>query len=434
MSNFYEEYKQKIASPDDILSMIRSGDVINCGGSSIEPQLMLSRLHELRGRVENITCMVALGVTDYPFMTQPEYADTFRVPTNFMQTAGRRAHSLGIAEFLPADLDNGCSFWQERHPSDWCFIQSTPMNERGEFSISLSLLRELEAVEGSKKVVLEVNPNVPWINGEGVVKLSQVDYILEASNPLPVVPSAKAGPVEQEIAKNIASLIRDGDTIQFGIGSIPDATAALLMDRRDLGIHTEMFTNSMRDLVEAGVVTNKRKTLDTGLTVATFAMGMPETYKMLSERDDVFMRRGHYVNSPFVIAQQENFVSVNNALAVDLGGQVCSESIGPRMYSGTGGQFDTAYGAFHAKGGRGIIALRSTADTKQGRISTIGAMLAPGSVVSLSRNYVDYIVTEYGIAHLRGLTVRERAKELIRIAHPDYRAELARDAEKFMLW
>jgi len=434
MSNFELEYRQKLAAPEDILAMIRSGDVIIAGGSALEPQCMLSRLHELRGRVENITCMVALGITPYPFMTEPQYADTFRVPTNFMQGAGRKAHSLGIGEFLPADLDNGCSFWNERNDPDWCFIQSSSMNERGEFCISLSLLRELEDIACAKRVVLEVNPNVPWVNGEGIVKLSQVDYILEVDNPLPIVPSAKVGPVERQIAENIASLIRDGDTIQFGIGSIPDATAALLMDRHDLGIHTEMFTNSMRNLVEAGVVTNKKKTLDTGRTVATFAMGTQETYDMLASRDDVFMRRGHYVNSPFVIARQDNFVSVNNALCVDLGGQVCSESIGPRMYSGSGGQFDTAFGAFHSKGGRGIIALRSTANTKQGRISTINALLAPGSVITLGRNYVDYIVTEYGAAHLRGLTVRDRAKELIRIAHPDFREELRRDAEKFMLW
>ena len=434
MAGHKEIYKQRLSSVDAVLGEIRSGDVIVCGGSSLEPQALLWRLHELRGRVENITVMVALGVTPYPFMVNEEYADTFRVPVNFMQSAARTAHKLGIAEFVPSDLDDGYMHWTREHQPDWCFIQASPPDDRGNISISLSLLKEMECVETAKKLVVEINPHVPFVYGDGVIPLERADFIIEADNPLPVVPSAPAGATEKQIAENIASLICDGDTLQLGIGSIPDSVAELLMDRHDLGIHTEMLTNSMRDLIEAGAVTNARKTLDTGLTVACFAMGLPELYAMTERNPKLSMRRGHYCNDPRVIARQENFVSVNNALCVDLGGQVCSESIGPRMYSGTGGQFNTAYGAFHAPNGRGIIALRSTANTKNGRISTINSLLPMGSVVSLSRNYVDYIVTEYGIAHLRGCSVRERSERLIAVAHPDFRAELAADARKFALW
>lgn len=434
MSDFRKEFEQKTVTADTVLDQIRSGDVIVCGGSGLEPQHLMGRLHELHGRVTDLTVLVALGVTPYPFMTEEKYRGTFRVPVNFMQTAGRRAHSLGIAEFVPSDLNDGYVHWARKHAPDWCFIQSSPMNERGEFCVGLSLLREMEGIEGAKKVVLEVNPNIPWVQGDGVVSIRDVDYLIPVDNPLPIVPSAPVGPVEQEIGRHIASLVRDGDTLQLGIGSIPDAAAALLLEKQELGIHTEMLTNSMRKLIEAGAVTNRKKTLDTGFTVASFAMGDKELYELVARDKNLRMRRGCYCNDPKVIARQENFVSVNNALAIDLGGQVCSESIGPRMYSGTGGQFNTAYGAFNAPGGRGIIALRSTADTRQGRISTINALLPVGSVVSLSRNYVDYIITEYGIAHLRGLSVRERAEALIAIAHPDYRAELRRDADKFMLW
>lgn len=434
MKDFQAEYEQKRTSADQILGRIRSGDVIVCGGSALEPQGLMNRLHELRGRVENVTVMVALGVTPYPFMSDGVYRDTFRIPVSFMQGAGRRAHGLGLAEFVPSDLNDGYVQWARRHEPDWFFIQSSPMNERGEFSVGLSLMREMEGLEGAKKVVLEVNPHVPWLEGDGVVSIRDVDWLIEVDNPLPIVPEAAVGPVEREIGRHIASLIRDGDTLQLGIGSIPDAATELLTEKRELGIHTEMLTNAMRRLMEAGAVTNRKKTLDTGYTVAGFVMGDQALYDMAARDRTLRMRRGCYCNNPWVIAQQENFVSVNTALAVDLSGQVCSESIGYRMYSGTGGQFNTAYGAFNAPGGRGIIALRSTADTKQGRISTINALLPTGSVVSLSRNYVDYIVTEYGVAHLRGLSVRERVEALAAVAHPDYRAELRRDAEKFMLW
>ena len=234
------------------------------------------------------------------------------------------------------------------------------------------------------------------------------------------------------IGKAAAELVHDGDTIQLGIGGIPDAAALALKDKHDLGVHSEMITNSMVELVKQGVITGRKKNFMPGKIVGTFAYGTQALYDLLEENPGVRMLRGETVNDPRIVAQNDNFVSINACLSVDLTGQVCSESIGSRQYSGSGGQSDMAVGATHSKGGRNIIA---TASTKHGgTVSTITAQLEPGSIVTLSRNELDYVVTEYGIAPLRGRSVRQKVRNLIAVAHPDFRAELQAQAEKLMLW
>jgi len=264
------------------------------------------------------------------------------------------------------------------------------------------------------------------------VHIRDVDLVVEAATPLPYLPKSQPSQLEQTIGAYIASMVNDGDCIQLGIGGIPDAAAMALMDKHDLGVHSEMLTNSMVDLVEAGVITGARKNYLTGKMVGTFAYGTQELYDMLDENPSALMLRGETVNDPWVVAKNDNFISINSCLSLDLTGQICSESLGSRQYSGSGGQVDMAVGAAHAKNGRNIIAVAST--KAHGTVSTITAQLAPGSVVTLSRNEVDYVVTEYGIAPLQGRSVRQRVENLIAVAHPDFRAQLREDANRLLLW
>jgi acyl-CoA hydrolase len=246
------------------------------------------------------------------------------------------------------------------------------------------------------------------------------------------LPAATVGEIDKTIGAYVASLVNDGDTIQLGIGGIPNAVALAFMNKHDLGVHTEMITSSMAILAEAGVITGKKKSLHKGKMIGTFALGTQALYDFLDGNPAVQLLRGNYVNNPFVIAKNDNMVSINTALQVDLTGQVCSESIGLRTYSGSGGQNDTAEGAIHAKNGRSIIALYSTA--KNGTISAIQPWLTPGAAVTLSRNNVDYIVTEYGIAPMKARTIKQRVENLIAIAHPDFRSELRALALKHEIW
>ena len=304
---------------------------------------------------------------------------------------------------------------------------ATPPDERGYMSLSACLVIEKMLIEAADLVVLEINENLPWTLGDTQVHVSEVDYLVENHVPMFELPSAPPTDWEQAIGGHIAELIEDGATLQLGIGGIPNAITAFLMERHDLGIHTEMFTDGMVDLYEAGVVTGKRKTLWQGKMVGAFALGSQKLYDFIDKNLGVEFQQGKVTNNPYTIARNHKMVSVNTALQVDINGQVCSQSIGPRHYSGTGGQLDTHRGAQMSPGGRGIIALRSTA--KKGSISTIVPMLAEGAEVTIPGQDVDTVVTEYGIARLRGLSVKNRMEALIQIAHPDFRDWIREEAE-----
>ncbi|MFN2302986.1 MAG: acetyl-CoA hydrolase/transferase family protein, partial [Anaerolineales bacterium] len=275
---------------------------------------------------------------------------------------------------------------------------------------------------------LEINENLPWTFGDTLVHISEIDYVVENHVPVVELPSAPPSEIEQKIGGYIAELIDDGSTIQLGIGGIPNAITAFILERKDLGIHTEMVIDGMVDLVEAGVVTNRKKTLHPGKIIGAFALGTNKLYRFLHRNKDVEIYRGHYTNDPYVIAKNFKMISVNTAIQVDILGQVCSQSIGTRQFSGTGGQLDTHRGAQMSEGGRGIIALRSTA--KNGSISTIVPTLAPGAGVTVPSQDVDTIITEYGIAELRGRCVKDRMEALIRIAHPNFRDWIRDEAHR----
>lgn len=432
MNKYQEQYQRKLTDVEGALSLIESGAVIGYSLCAMEPMTLMGNLHTLQGKVNNINTIGALELGNHPFMQDPVYGDTFTVESLFMMGSARASLKKRIASHMPTHLHNIVSRRSGYIWPDVLLISASPMDKFGYFRCSLCEIWEQNLIESSKLILLEVNPNMPAVYGDTTIHVSQVDKIVEVNTPVPKLPRGPITETDKVIGQYIASLINDGDTIQLGIGGIPDAAAQALMSRNDLGVHTEMLTNSVYDLVEAGVVTGRKKSLNKGKIIATFALGDQNLYDMMHENPSVQIMRGDYVNNPFVIAQNDNMVSINSCISVDLTAQINSESVGSAQYSGSGGAVDTAYGAIHAKNGRSIIALNSTA--KEGTISTIVSALAPGAIVTLSRNNVDYVVTEYGIANIKGRSVRERVNNLIAVAHPDFRAQLREDAERYMLW
>lgn len=432
MSKYQELYNGKKITIEEALSKISTGDTIVTSLCAMEPFSILSQLHTLHGKVEDIYVLNTLGLGKHEFLINPKYRDTFNVASMFFMGVSRESHKNKITSPIPTHLHNLAVRWLDYRKPNVYIGSVSPMDEHGFMRCSLCLIQEKEMMEQADIVILEVNPNMPVVNGETEIHISEADYIVEVNTKVPILPKGNLEEIDKIIGQYISTLVNDGDTIQLGIGSIPDASALALMNKKDLGVHTEMITNSVVDLVDAGVITNRKKSLHKGKIVGTFALGDEKLYKMLNNNPSVMMMRGSYVNNPFVVAKNDNMVSINTGVSVDLTGQVNSESIGSLHYSGSGGQNDTAEGAIHAKNGRSIIALKSTA--KNGTVSTIMPVLAPGAIVTLSRNNVDYIVTEFGIAPMRGRSVRERINNLIGIAHPDFRDELRRDAEKYLLW
>ena len=432
MNRYQEEYARKLVTIDEALSKLKTGDVIGTSQCANEPTALFDAMHTLHGKIGPVKMYGPMCFLPHEFMLDPKYRDTFNMDVAFLMGDTRRSHAVGALNYYPTDLHNGPSRWMSVNDVNVFITAATPMDRHGYMKIPLCLIHEKAFFEAADTVIVQVNENLPDVWGDTEIHVSDVDWIVEAASPLPYLPESRPNETETTIGQYIAELINDGDTLQLGIGGIPDAAAQALYGKHDLGVHSEMITNSMVDLLEAGVITGKKKSLHRGKIVGAFAFGTQRLYDMLDNNPGVMLRRGDYVNDPWVVAQNDNFVSVNSCLSVDLTGQVCSESIGSRQYSGTGGQADMAVGAAHAKGGRNFIAAPST--RKGGTVSTITAQLAPGSVVSLSRNQVDCIVTEYGVAWLKGRNLRQRVENLIAVAHPDFRAELREQANKLMLW
>ncbi|HKM02414.1 MAG TPA: acetyl-CoA hydrolase/transferase C-terminal domain-containing protein, partial [Bacilli bacterium] len=316
---------------------------------------------------------------------------------------------------------------------------ATPPNEEGFVSLSLSNVYEKRMIENAKIVILEINPKLPRTFGDLQVHIDDIDYMIDVDYDIPELPDGELTEKDIKIGNYIADLINDGDCLQLGIGGIPNAVASALVHKRDLGVHTEMFTTGFMKLYKAGAISGKFKNTHPGKMVACFALGTRELYDFIDNNPLVEILDGHYVNNPAVIGLNDNQVSINSTIEIDITGQCCSESIGHMQFSGTGGQVDTATGAQISKGGRSFIALYSTAmvrNPKTGEreeVSKIVPFLKPGAVVSLSRNDIDHVVTEYGVVHLSGTTIKERVELLISIAHPKFREELMSEAVKYGL-
>lgn len=426
-------YKDKLISVEKALSLVKSNDVIVTGLGAAEGQLFMNNIHTIADRVENVTITNCLPTSNGEFL-KPEYKNAFNIDGWFYAPGLRKAHKNGNVSFIPNHL-HLAAIKRLHHVKPNIYVGAATMPDKhGYISLSVSNTYERRMIDAADIVILEINPNYPRTFGDVEIHYSEVDYLVEADYPVPTIPDVPPSEKDKIIGKYIADMINDGDCIQLGIGGIPNAVAAFLTDKKDLGVHTEMMTSTMVDLVKKGVINGKKKTLHKGKIVCTFALGNEALYDFIDDNPAILVMDGAYVNDPYTIGKVDNMVSINTTLEIDLTGQCASESIGPVQFSGTGGQVDTAVGAQNSKNGRSIIALYSTAMVRnketgeKEEISKIVSMLKPGAIVSLSRNDVDYVVTEYGVAALRGTSVRERVERLINIAHPKFREQLWKEA------
>lgn len=430
--DYKEQYKRKLINVEEALGKVKSGDELVVAMAGAEPKSFLERLHEIKDRVEDVSVVTCLNMGDYKFCSEPEMEGHFLNETWFYSPLTRKAHSSGTATFIPNHLHLSAIKRLDYKKPNIFIGTATPMDKHGYFSLSLSVTYERDYIEKADIVILEINDKLPRVYGDTAVHISEVDFVYENSVEVPELAIVEPSQKDMVIGNYIADLVEDGSTIQLGIGGIPNAVAKALVNKKDLGVHTEMITDGMYDLYEAGVITNRRKTLHKNKLIGTFALGTKKLYDFIDDNLAVELKRGSYTNDPYVIGQNYKMVSINTSLQIDLTGQCCSESLGSKQYSGTGGQSDTAVGAQNSLDGKSIIALYSTA--KKDTISTIVPFLTLGAVVSFSRNDVDYVVTEYGVAPLRGRSVRERVNNLISIAHPNFKEELKREAQKNLIW
>ena len=421
--------QEKYIPVEHALSFVKSNDVIVTGLGAAEAGLFMGQLHTIAHRVRNVTVTNCLP-THPSEIYKPEYVDSFNVDGWFFAPQMRKAHANGNMAFIPNHLHLAAvkrlAFVK---PNIYVGAASMP-DKHGYISLSLSNTYEKRMMEAADLVMLEVNPNMPYTLGDVQVPVEDVDYLIRADYMPPVTPDLPFSEKDAAIGKLIADMVPDGACIQLGIGGIPNAVAAALATKNDLGVHTEMLTSGMMRLAKMGVINGKRKQINRGKMVTTFAMGIPELYEFMDYNPGIAVMDGAWTNDPYTIAQNDNQISINTSLEVDLTGQCASESIGSKQFSGTGGQSDTAIGAQMSKNGKSIIALYSTAMVKdpatgeRREVSKIVPQLMPGAAVSLSRNDVDRVVTEYGVAELRGTSIRDRVARLIEIAHPKFREEL----------
>ena len=428
MAYTYEDYKKiyesKKGTVEQALDLIQSGDVIWCSNNYNEPATLFGRLHEIAPRVENV--IVYKGRSgSYPFLVTPGMDGHINCANYFYGPSYREAHRLKNAMFIPVDLPNYYRCVDMHRPCNIFTAQVSPMTEDGRLYIGMNQTIEYyaikDAIEQHKKIIAEVNPNLTYMNGSTFIPVQAVTMLYEVDTPEYCTGSIQTTDLEDQIGKTVADLIEDGDTIQMGIGGIPDTVGRYLMTKNDLGLHTEQFTSSLVHLIGEGVITGKNKVFDKELHVGVFADGIRELYQYLHDNPKCVMKPGPEVVNPFNIARQDHMVSINTLVEIDLTGQIAAESIGPVQYSGSGGGFCFTLGTYYAEHGKGIMAF--TARTNKG-LPKIKAQLTPGAVVTHQRNYVQWVVTEYGAVNLRGLDVRERARALISIAHPDDRDAL----------
>ncbi len=428
----YQMYQSKLLNATDALALLRDDDMIIVPTGVGEPPSLLTALSEQRRRFHGIRVAQILALRKFAYFDQ-ETASHVRHAALFFGGASRAAGQGGWCDFIP-NYFSEIPVLIERGlmPADVVFAMASPMSEQGYFSLSLGTDYSMAAVAKARVVVLEVNPNVPFAHGHCHVHVSQVTAVVESGEAVLEVGLPTIGPVQEAIGKYVADMIDDGATLQIGYGGIPDAVVMQLSAKRDLGIHTEMLGDGILTLVECGAVTNRRKNFMPGKMVATFALGSQRLYKFMHQNPMLEMHPSDFTNDPYLAGRNDNLMSINASLQIDLLGQCGSESIAHLPYSGTGGQVDFVRAANRSNGGKSFIVLPSTA--KDDTISRIVPVLAPGTHATTSKNDVNYVVTEYGVAQLRGKSARQRAQELIAIAHPHFRAELRAQANRMCVF
>ncbi len=428
------KYKSKLVSAEDAVKVISSGDkiVIHPGGAA--PMHLINKMVERKDELFGVELYHILVVGNLPYI-QPGMEKHFKHKAFFIGGNTRKAVNEGRAEFIPIFLSEVTLLFKNGVITpDVALINVSPPDEFGFCSYGIDVGNIITPADKSKIVIAQINHNMPRGLGNSFIHINKIDYIVEHDAPLLELPQVDPDTtpeimkVYDKIGHNVAELIDDGATIQMGIGAIPDSVLKYLHDRKNIGVHTEMFSDGIVELVEEGIITGEEKTLHSGKIVAGFVLGTKQAYNFVDNNPLIEFHPQEYVNDPFVIAKNKKMVAINSAIEIDLTGQVCADSIGTRFYSGIGGQVDFIRGAAHSEGGKAVIALPST--TKDGKVSRIVPTLKPGAGVVTSRGDVRYVVTEYGTAHLFGKSIQDRARDLIKISHPKFRDELTEFAKK----
>lgn len=427
-----QQYQQKLRSVDEALKLVQDGDFIMVPTGAGEPPNLIDTLSEQRRRFHDVKIGQVLSIKKRAYFDR-ETAENVRHVALFLGPAARFGGQERWMDLVPNHFaEIPLLIERDFIRSDVVMSLASTMDEHGYFSLGLAADYTMAAIAKARNVVLEVNPNVPWSNGGCLVHISQVTALVESIDPVLEVGMPKIGPVQEAIGKYVADLIPDGATLQIGYGGIPDAVVMQLAHKRDLGIHTEMIGDGLLRLIESGSVTNAHKKLHKGKTVATFALGSRRLYDYMHRNPAFEMHPVDVTNDPYLAAQNDNLHSINASLQVDFLGQCCSESMGTLPFSSSGGQTDFVRAANRSKGGKSFLVVASTA--KDDTISRIQAVLSPGAHVTVTKNDVGYIVTEYGVAQLRGKSAKQRAQELIAIAHPKFRDELTFEAKRMGLF
>jgi 4-hydroxybutyrate CoA-transferase len=420
--NWLDQYKSNVVSVEEAVGVVKSNDRIYLSGNAATPLLLTNALAQRAPELANVEVNHILLLGTDP-LSMPGMAQHFRHNSFFVGPGDRESIAEGNSDFVPVHLSQiPALFRSEYIPLDVVLVHLSPPDAHGFMSFGAECGASKAAAENAKIVVAQVNERMPRTLGDVFIHVSRVHKIVECSVPIIEGNQILASDIEEKIADFIAPMIEDGATLQLGIGGIPDAVLARIEGKQHLGIHTEMISDGVVNAVEKGIITSQKKTLHPGKVVGTFVLGSQQLYDYVHNNPLFELHPCDYTNNPYIIAQNEKMVSINSCIEVDITGQVCSDSIGTKIYSGFGGQVDFVRGAAHSKGGKPIIALPST--TKDGKISRIVSQLKPGAGVVTSRADVHYVVTEYGTAFLHGKNLRQRAEALIAIAHPKFRPQL----------
>lgn len=423
------DWRKRVITTEQAAQKIKSGQRVFLTGNCSTPQQFLTALRERYQELHDVQLIQLLDLGPNNVIT-PEMAEHIRINSLFISGNVRKAVNEGLADFTPVFLSEIPGLFRSgRLPLDVAVIHVSPPDEHGYCSYGVEVGVTKSAAESAKLVIAEVNPHMPRTLGDSFIHCSRIDHFVEVDYALPEVHPEPASIVQNCIANYVAELVPDGATLQTGIGGIPDAVLCRLTNHKNLGIHTELFSSGVMNMIEAGVITNTAKSLHPGKVIAGFVIGTKALYDYIDDNPIIELHPTEYVNDPFIIAQNDRMISINSALEVDLTGQVCADSIGHEFYSGVGGQLDFVRGASRSKGGKAIIALPSTA--KNGSVSRIVPSLKLGAGVTTTRNDVHYVVTEYGVADLYGRSISERVQALVNIAHPDFREPLLSFAREF---